>query len=432
MSRVPPHNLEAEQALLGAMLTIRDSTRVGLDECSAADFHDPQHAFVFSAIAGCWAAGKAIDPVTVAETLRTMGALDRVGGSAGLRALQGMMPLSGHAGTYARTVADLAWLRRVIGHYGGDVVDAAYASDVELVGKLIAGGDEALEAPVGVDATEGLIDVGEIGARPVPVRKEFVIPGLLGRRERVGISAQEGIGKTSLFRQLAVMVAAGIHPFTWEPIPPKRVLHVDHENEEEDTDYEPVTGYDSLVKVAGARYQGGAMRRIRTQGIDLRARRDVRWLEAQIKAARPDLLVIGPLYKMFMGRPGSGIFSDEAAREVISALDELRVRYDVALVIEGHSPYGEGGDRAGYRWKGSALWSAWLNFTRALVIPDPMGAGNEGVPLDGTVVDVRPWGRWDRHEVGRSWPKRLQRGKSWPWEVPGMTDLALEFDQGAA
>lgn len=415
--RRPPHNPEAEESLLGAMLLMDQARRVGLDMVSAPDFHDPRHQAIFSAIAGRHAAGKDIDEGLVADTLAELGypEIDRQV----LLNLSGSMPPSAHTRGYADIVADDAYLRRAI-KWAGEIEDRAYEGKVEPVAQLLGAVDETLAVPVIAD-TSGLEDVGDVAAKPREP-KAMVIPGLLGERERVGLSSSGGVGKSTLLRQINVMVASGIHPFTWEPITPRRGLHVDMENEEEDTDAEARTGYVDLVKVAGSRYRGGAMRVTRTQGIDLRARRDVRWLEAQIRAARPSLLLIGPVYKMYRGQPGSGKFSDEAVDEVIGALDELRKRYNLALIIEGHSPYGTDGDRAGGRWKGSQEWEAWLNFARTLRIPDK-STGRED---NGTDVDVVPW-RFDRHE-GRTWPRRLVHGESWPWERPNMTDPSLGFE----
>src|ERR671916_2557362 len=74
VGRVPPHNLEAEESLLGAMLLTKDAivaaTEVGV---SADDFHKPAHGHVFSAIVELYGAGEPVDPVTVAEALRRGG-----------------------------------------------------------------------------------------------------------------------------------------------------------------------------------------------------------------------------------------------------------------------------------------------------------------------------------------------------------------------
>ncbi len=48
--RIPPHNLEAEESLLGAMLLSRDATAVAIERCSATDFYRPSHGQIFAAV----------------------------------------------------------------------------------------------------------------------------------------------------------------------------------------------------------------------------------------------------------------------------------------------------------------------------------------------------------------------------------------------
>src|SRR5437764_10987117 len=83
--RVPPHNLQAEESLLGAMLLSRDAIVAAVEvQLSADDFYKPAHGHVYDAITSLYAAGEPADPVTVAESLRRAGVLDTIGGPATL------------------------------------------------------------------------------------------------------------------------------------------------------------------------------------------------------------------------------------------------------------------------------------------------------------------------------------------------------------
>ena len=62
--------------------------------------------------------------------------------------------------------------------------------------------------------------------------EDWIIPGILERQERVIFTGGEGAGKTTLVRQMAILSAAGINPFTFEDMPPVRVLVIDAENSE--------------------------------------------------------------------------------------------------------------------------------------------------------------------------------------------------------
>src|ERR1700683_1886132 len=75
-SRVPPHSLEAEESLLGAMLLSRDAIAVALERCSATDFYRPANGQIFAAITSLYGDGEPADAVTVAEALRRSGSLE--------------------------------------------------------------------------------------------------------------------------------------------------------------------------------------------------------------------------------------------------------------------------------------------------------------------------------------------------------------------
>ncbi|HWC37130.1 MAG TPA: replicative DNA helicase [Acidimicrobiales bacterium] len=113
--RVPPHNLEAEESLLGAMILSRDAIATAVERCAADDFYKPAHGHIFDAITALYAQGEPADPVTIADELRRAGLLDAIGGPAKLISLQANTPAISNAGRYARIVEEHALLRRMIG-----------------------------------------------------------------------------------------------------------------------------------------------------------------------------------------------------------------------------------------------------------------------------------------------------------------------------
>ncbi|HZT64547.1 MAG TPA: replicative DNA helicase [Acidimicrobiales bacterium] len=114
-SRVPPHDLQAEESLLGSMLLSRDAIASAVEACTSDDFYKPAHGHVFEAICSLYSQGEPVDPVTVADELRRASLLDAIGGGATLISLQASTPATTSAGRYARIVADHALLRRLIG-----------------------------------------------------------------------------------------------------------------------------------------------------------------------------------------------------------------------------------------------------------------------------------------------------------------------------
>lgn len=134
-TRVPPHNLEAEESLLGAMLLSRDAIAVALERCSATDFYKPSHAHIFQAITSLYSSGDPADAVTVADELRRAGTLEEVGGPASLVALQANTPAISSAGRYAEIVEEHALLRRLIG-VAGEIADLGYSLPEDVIGAV--------------------------------------------------------------------------------------------------------------------------------------------------------------------------------------------------------------------------------------------------------------------------------------------------------
>ena len=124
--RVPPHNLQAEESLLGAMLLSRDAIAAAVETCSADDFYKPAYGHVFDAVCSLYGQGEPADPVTVADELRRAGLLEAIGGPASLITLQANTPATTNAGRYARIVEEHALLRRLIG-VAGEIAEMGYS-----------------------------------------------------------------------------------------------------------------------------------------------------------------------------------------------------------------------------------------------------------------------------------------------------------------
>jgi len=103
-TRVPPHNLNAEESLLGAMLLSRDAVNTAAESGVGVEhFYKPAHQHVFDAMRSLLTIGEPIDPVTVADELRRVGLLDEIGGLDFLLQLQNSTPVIGNVGRYATT-----------------------------------------------------------------------------------------------------------------------------------------------------------------------------------------------------------------------------------------------------------------------------------------------------------------------------------------
>jgi replicative DNA helicase len=130
--RVPPHNLQAEEALLGAMLLSQSAVASALEFVSSRDFYKPIHAHVFDAMHAIYVSGRAIDTVTVAEELNRNSVLEMIGGEAALLEMQARTPAISNAERYAKIVQEHALLRRLIGA-AGEIAEIGYSLPDDVI-----------------------------------------------------------------------------------------------------------------------------------------------------------------------------------------------------------------------------------------------------------------------------------------------------------
>jgi replicative DNA helicase len=126
--RLPPSNLQAEQALLGALLANNKAYERVSDFLAPEHFADPIHGRIFQAVQRRLENGQLADAVTLRAEFEHSGVLDEVGGPAYLAQLLSAMVGVINAGEYGRVVHD-AWLRRQIIDLGETMVNRAFGSE---------------------------------------------------------------------------------------------------------------------------------------------------------------------------------------------------------------------------------------------------------------------------------------------------------------
>ena len=142
--RLPPSNVQAEQALLGALLANNKAYERVSEFLAAEHFADAIHGRIFQSIARRIEAGQLADAVTLKAEFEHAGVLDEVGGTAYLAQLLTAMVGIINAGEYGRAVHD-AWLRRQLIDIGETVVNNAFGADPELDGlKQIEAAEQSL------------------------------------------------------------------------------------------------------------------------------------------------------------------------------------------------------------------------------------------------------------------------------------------------
>lgn len=114
LEKVPPQNIEAEQAVLGAILLQNTALNKALEKIRSSDFYKGAHQKIFSAMVQMNESGEAIDLVTLQEYLVGHGLIEAAGGSAYLSQLTDVVPTAANIQHYLRIVKEKSVTRRLI------------------------------------------------------------------------------------------------------------------------------------------------------------------------------------------------------------------------------------------------------------------------------------------------------------------------------
>jgi replicative DNA helicase len=373
---------------------------------TATDFWNPKHESLWNVLRALKAEGKPTDATTVQLALKA---------DAGL--------MSAHlAATLNPAVVDS------VEHYANEVRGLSRRRQIIAAATVMKQKAENLEndpQPLISEAVNRLtamrdlgtpdistVMLGELMAEP-DEPYDWVIPGLLERMDRLVLTGEEGLGKSVFLRQLALMGAAGIHPFTREPIKPIKAHIIDLENTRRHVKRQ-LRGMWLQAKGQGRDPSDRVAIDCRPAGIDICRDADLSWVNRCLDATQPDLLIIGPLYKMVP----RALQTDDHAAPVIAAIDALRAR-NITIAMEAHAGHGTKNDERNMRPRGSAALMGFPEFGYGL-------RWNEVGD-----VDMVAW-RGDRDE--RHWPKRIRRGGQWPWTAvnPQVSDEEWQRQQEMA
>jgi replicative DNA helicase len=133
-SRIPPHNLDAERAVLGAVLLEgRDALPRVIEILRVTDFYTESHRAIFAIMQVLFDRGAPVDLITLGEELRRAGQLEFVGGPAALALLVEQASIASHLGAYAHIVRDMAVLRELI-QTSTQIITQAYDAKEDVQG----------------------------------------------------------------------------------------------------------------------------------------------------------------------------------------------------------------------------------------------------------------------------------------------------------
>jgi replicative DNA helicase len=230
-----PHNLEAEQALLGAILFDNAAYERLSDLLSAKHFYEPFHARLFAAIEDHIRKGQLAEPIVLLERFRRDPAFEELGGIRYLADLVDHAPPAANAAEYGRVIYDLA-LRRELIRIGGDIAaNAAHSETHQTARDQIESAEQQLYslAETGSSST-GFVGFGDALRGAVEMTAEAfnrdgglagVATGLIDLDQKLGglhpsdlliLAARPSMGKSALAVNIAYNVAKN---YAWEPQP---------------------------------------------------------------------------------------------------------------------------------------------------------------------------------------------------------------------
>ncbi len=362
------------------------------DRLRGGDFYTPSLAVIWTALGDLLAEGTKPDVVTVAARVRLYGA--EVDDVELVRLMaNGLPPTRYHVSIILRMAA----ARRLLGLLAETRAAVDGGEDpYALADRLGLGLDDVASGAASGEPESLTIPDLIAGAETTA---PWVIPGLMRSDWRAIVVAAEGLGKSTLLRQIAICAAQGVHPLRHTPMDPVRTLIVDAENPRAAIAETGATLDAQVRRQAAAAYDAGRCKVwSRPGGLDLRDPRDRADFTRELRAHRPQLVAMGPVYKL--GRRRERESYEDAAEGVLSVLDALRTRFGFALLLEHHAPKGQGGARELAPF-GSQRWLAWPELGLSLRAEEAS-----------TNLSV---GRFRGDRLQCDWPDRLERGQAWPF-----------------
>lgn len=221
--RIPPHNLEAEQSLLGAMLIDKDALLKIADAIKPEAFYLEKHGMIFSAMLELFAKKEPLDLLSVGNRLNEKGQLEGAGGRAYLIELTAIVPTSAHIAHYATIIQKKSTLRRLLSS-AADITSLALdeENDVDEVldkaeQRLFSVSQQYIKAnftPIKSVLDEAFERIDELHRergklRGVPTGYNDLdsLLGGLQKSDLVVLAARPSVGKTSLAMDMARQAA---------------------------------------------------------------------------------------------------------------------------------------------------------------------------------------------------------------------------------
>lgn len=223
MDRVPPHNQEAEQSVLGAVFLEPQSLISVAEIVNPEDFYRIAHQKIFQTMINLSDRGKAIDVVTVTEELSAKKELEDVGGLSYLTEIANAVPTAANVGHYAHIVEEKALLRRLI-RVATSIVEDGFTREDEVETLLAEAEKKMMEVSSRKNAGDfiHIKDVlvktydniellhtrkGDVTGVPTGFRDLDKITAGFQRNDLIIVAARPSVGKTAFALNVAQNVA---------------------------------------------------------------------------------------------------------------------------------------------------------------------------------------------------------------------------------
>lgn len=131
IGKIPPHDTEAEQAVLGSMLTDQDAVVDAIEALKEEDFYREDNRYIYEAMLNLYNKAEPIDIITVKDELVSLNKLEVIGGIEYLASLPEKVPLSSNASKYIQIVEEKSTLRKLI-KTANDLIELGYSQNEEV------------------------------------------------------------------------------------------------------------------------------------------------------------------------------------------------------------------------------------------------------------------------------------------------------------
>ncbi|RKD22894.1 replicative DNA helicase [Ammoniphilus oxalaticus] len=222
--RTPPHNIEAEQAVLGAIFLEQDALVSANEIIAPGDFYRPAHQRIFQAMTELAERGEPVDLVTVTAGLETRKLLEDVGGVSYLTDLANAVPTAANIEHYCRIIEQKAVLRQLIrtatkivtdgfnqSEDLGDLLSDAEKNIMQISQRRTRGGFQHIK-DVLMDAYERIetlsVSKGEVTGLPTGYPDLDKMTSGLQKSDLIILAARPSVGKTAFALNVAQNVAA--------------------------------------------------------------------------------------------------------------------------------------------------------------------------------------------------------------------------------